>query len=118
MHIEILKFRHSNVNAPAFYHYKNDKVNKLFRRVSENKTQDGANKKATVYLCDKTAVLKIETENGNSTDLDIREFNFSINLHVESNALAIYTLFSQESRVSEGILFSRQINKIEKMAVP
>lgn len=108
MHIQILKFRYIDQDLPSINNFKNDKVDELFAKISEAQISDRPTTKATVYLGEKTAVLKLSTrEHNDSTSYDVRFFNFSINLQIETDAIAVYKIFSEESRVNEGLIFSK-----------
>lgn len=107
MQIQIVKFRFPKQDIPSINNFKTDEVNPLFVKISEAQTSDSLNSRATVYLGEKCAVLKVTTEESNSITCHIRYFNFSINTSVTTDAIGIYTLFSKESKISEGLLFSR-----------
>lgn len=104
MHIQIVKFQYPNQDLPALNHFEDDKVNKLFVKVSEANTEDQSHAQAVVYLGEKTAVLKIIKQDADGNTNDIRFFLYSINTQISTDAIAIFTLFNSDSAIKEGRL--------------
>ena len=107
MRIRILRYKYDPCIMPNIYSYDNDSINEKFRRIAKARIEERAYNKATIYLSDRTAVLKLTKKEKGAIHYEVRSFNFSS--HSQTNALAIYTLFRQSPYVKEEIKFSKNV---------